>query len=80
MNTVEKTRQRCLVAKLASESKLATEPKTFGELSAVPTMRTYFGETADHVPAANDTRPSAYLRDRCPACAGGSNFSHEEGM
>lgn len=38
------------------------------------------GHTADHTDGTKGDRPSNYLRERCPACFGGENWSKPDEM
>ena len=48
--------------------------QTFKNLAKNPATRTYFTSEEDHLPSHNGTRPSAYLRSRCPLCFGGDTY------
>jgi len=74
-NSIERARQHLL------EHDSITRPATFTALASNSSMRTSFGLLNDHSPTVSDSgaRPSPYLRDRCPLCAGGNTYTHEDG-
>jgi hypothetical protein len=72
-NAVKCSRQRLI----DEDGKVA--PQSFTQLASNPTTRTYFTSEADHMPSHNGTRPSAYLRARCPLCFGGDTYLCETG-
>jgi hypothetical protein len=51
--------------------------RTLEELAANPMTRTYFTAPEHHQPEANGSRPSAYLRARCPLCFGATTYQND---
>jgi hypothetical protein len=51
--------------------------RTLDQLAENSRTRTYFTATEHHLPEADATRPSAYLRARCPLCFGASTYQND---
>jgi hypothetical protein len=73
-SVVEKARQRL------SNLDITAVPQTFETLAKEPSSRSYFTNADDHKPDIGNSRPSSYLRNRCPICFGGDVYERKPGM